>query len=297
MPSIPLDIPAFTLGVKEELEKISKKKRCWEGYEPVPGKKPYSEDSCRPEGEEKKAFDIDGMPLNENILPNISSQAKWKYVRTPSGLKLSDGNLVYSFGIPEFSSEDSPVERLSDDNLTDFEKDMTSKGTAQIHRSSPDNIYMTLADGSQNPTFMLQHEKGKSWRYSPSKKFLEKLKSLESAQKEPNVSVDPSAVLDAAKDYEKTAQHGLMMGAVHGMDQEQLAESIKNIINKTKELGGAGLDFVHENPGTSMLGTYLASKALSNMRDREPGEEEPSELAHIARSALPVAALSAIKAQ
>lgn len=24
--------------------------RCWEGYEPVPGKEPYSEDSCRPEG-------------------------------------------------------------------------------------------------------------------------------------------------------------------------------------------------------------------------------------------------------
>ena len=24
--------------------------RCWEGYEPVPGKEPYSEDSCKPEG-------------------------------------------------------------------------------------------------------------------------------------------------------------------------------------------------------------------------------------------------------
>lgn len=24
------------------------KSRCWEGYEPVPGKKPYSDDSCRP---------------------------------------------------------------------------------------------------------------------------------------------------------------------------------------------------------------------------------------------------------
>jgi len=34
-------------------------KRCWEGYEPVPGKKPYSEDSCRP----KDA----GMDINEEI--------------------------------------------------------------------------------------------------------------------------------------------------------------------------------------------------------------------------------------
>lgn len=28
--------------------------RCWKGYEPVPGKKPYSEDSCRPAGSKKK---------------------------------------------------------------------------------------------------------------------------------------------------------------------------------------------------------------------------------------------------
>jgi hypothetical protein len=42
----------------------AKQARCWEGYEPVPGKKPYSEDSCRPAGsgdkksktKEKKAF-------------------------------------------------------------------------------------------------------------------------------------------------------------------------------------------------------------------------------------------------
>ena len=28
--------------------------RCWKGYEPVPGKKPYSDDSCRPAGSKKK---------------------------------------------------------------------------------------------------------------------------------------------------------------------------------------------------------------------------------------------------
>jgi len=31
-----------------------KQARCWEGYEPVPGKKPYSDDSCRPKGLGKK---------------------------------------------------------------------------------------------------------------------------------------------------------------------------------------------------------------------------------------------------
>lgn len=34
-------------------EKV-KEARCWEGYEPVPGKKPYSEDSCQPVGTKKK---------------------------------------------------------------------------------------------------------------------------------------------------------------------------------------------------------------------------------------------------
>jgi hypothetical protein len=34
--------------------KIEKAARCWKGYEPVPGKKPYSNDSCRPTGNKKK---------------------------------------------------------------------------------------------------------------------------------------------------------------------------------------------------------------------------------------------------
>lgn len=32
----------------DKLKKFQKSKnRCWDGYEPTPGKKPYSEDSCR----------------------------------------------------------------------------------------------------------------------------------------------------------------------------------------------------------------------------------------------------------
>lgn len=33
---------------------LAKSARCWKGYEPVPGKAPYSEDSCRPAGSKKK---------------------------------------------------------------------------------------------------------------------------------------------------------------------------------------------------------------------------------------------------
>jgi hypothetical protein len=30
------------------IETINKKERCWEGYEPTPGKKPYEKGSCQP---------------------------------------------------------------------------------------------------------------------------------------------------------------------------------------------------------------------------------------------------------
>ena len=38
------------------LYKLSKG-RCWAGYEPVPGKEPYSDGSCRPVGSKKKKKD------------------------------------------------------------------------------------------------------------------------------------------------------------------------------------------------------------------------------------------------
>jgi hypothetical protein len=201
-------IPSFFLGIKEELDKIA---RCWEGYRPVPGKEPYSEDSCVPvkKKKEKKAdyTDLSKAIINENILPNIDKQTKWKYVKTKDGLKLSDGNLVYSFGLPaEYPAEDTKVNRLTDDNILNFENDALEKGTAQIHRSSPNNLYLTLANGRLNPTFILSHEQGKDWRYSPSKKFIEKLKNIEKTIPEnlnKSVDVDPASLIQAAKDQSK----------------------------------------------------------------------------------------------
>lgn len=39
---------------KASASDLFKVARCWKGYEPVPGKAPYSEDSCRPVGSKKK---------------------------------------------------------------------------------------------------------------------------------------------------------------------------------------------------------------------------------------------------
>lgn len=59
-PNEVLDRIAGYLADKGVLRKKSelvqeKQSRCWEGYEPVPGKKPYTNGSCRPKGEKKDA--------------------------------------------------------------------------------------------------------------------------------------------------------------------------------------------------------------------------------------------------
>lgn len=218
----------------------------------------------------KTSMDLSSMPMNENILPNISKQSKWKYVRTKDGLKLTDGNLVYSFGgFPEsFSADDSRVSRLNDDNILDLEKDMKSKGTVQIHRSSPDNIYMTLADGSQNPTFMLQHEEGKNWRYSPSKKFLAKLKAISDITKKENpdlpevVNVNPESMMDAASDAGvKLANLSMNMTA------EDLANAGTGLVEGVKNFGKDFVETHAKKPVTGFLESYLLSKGIGSVRD------------------------------
>ena len=50
-------IQELTKSINKDLEllKAKKKKRCWDGYEPTPGKKAYSEDSCQPVSKEEVA--------------------------------------------------------------------------------------------------------------------------------------------------------------------------------------------------------------------------------------------------
>lgn len=282
-----IDLPAFYLGVREELEKVS--------------------------------FDVGAMPVNENILPNISNQAKWKYVRTKDGLKLSDGNLVYGFtGFPhELPAEDARVSRLSDDNILNFENDAVSKGTAQIHRSSPDNIYVTLANGSHNPTFMLQHEDGKNWRYSPSKKFVAKLKAVKdkikpvednennsNASQQDSTLIDIDSLMKGAEDFIKEA-YDINQGLIGG--STELNKLIEKFIENTKRVGNASIDFGANHPILSALGGYGAMKGISKIRDKidprralirqySPSAKMTNELGAVASGVLPAMLAGAIRA-
>lgn len=396
---VEVNLPAFYLGVFEELEKAA---RCWKGYRPVPGKKPYSEDSCEPEEAVKKAeapqlqtsvpgetpdqllsrvrqnnikfpkfmqnaqqhkwnvpgvpfansmiqgflkdnsqnpeaiknkinnqsddtlrkvinknpdafkgvqsqpvqnvpkiaFDLDSMPSNENILPTLKGQTKWRYVRTKGGLKLTDGNLVYGFGgFPdEYPSEDTRISRLADDNILNFENEALSKGTAQIHRASPDNIYMTLADGARNPTFMLQHEEGKNWRYSPSKKFMQKLKNLSSVAGPgaDTVNIDPAALLDGAKDQVKISFEIDLTNPYQGgglLDQAGAKDLLVNLKDKGLSFGKSMLEFPATHPVTSLAKGVAFEQGLGWAKDKvlppkgpKTIEEKDSDFRHLARN-------------
>lgn len=276
-------MPAFYLGVAEELEK-------------------YADTS------------MSAMPVNENILPTITNQAKWKYVRTKDGLKLTDGNLVYSFGgLPEqYPAEDAPVTRTDQDNSLNFEHDAVSKGTAQIHRAGPDNIYMTLTDGSMNPTFMLQHEKDKQWRYTPAKKFLQKLKTLQESalpqqrEEASTVALDPAALMAGASDTIKSADESYFHDG--SMDATSLARLVKDLRYGAGDYLQNKAHSIAAHPTTSLLQSYAISKslhALKDMRDPEsaelrkmdPAARARHELLPIGEAALPVLASMAYEAK
>lgn len=249
-----INIPAFALGVVEELYKKSFLV--------------------------KEAYDVNTMPLNENIIPTLKGQTKWKYVRTKDGLKLTDGNLVYSFGgLPsDYPHDDARVSRLDDDNILNFERDALQKGTAQIHRASPDNIYMTLADGAQNPTFMLQHEEGKNWRYSPSKKFMQKLKAMREAlppAQEENINIEEKALTDGAVDQLKIAGWDIVNPIQDfnaGWDSKDIGDMI---VNAKDAITNLGKKYVHHHAAQPikaivegmLLDKYVLAPAIRPIRN------------------------------
>lgn len=75
-------------NLKKE-EKMNKEARCWDGYEPVPGKKAYSEDSCRKKktGLDKKAEEDkpESKPLYKPTQSTRPGKKYQVYVKSESG--------------------------------------------------------------------------------------------------------------------------------------------------------------------------------------------------------------------
>lgn len=202
---------------------------------------------------EKSAAIIESN-VNENILPFLAGQRKWKYVLTPEGLRLSDGERVYGFALPDPAiAEMQEVAKLDDVGLHEFEKDKLAGGTAQIHRASPDNIYLTLADGTLNPTFTLEHSSGKNWKYLPSKKLIERKRVAQPPQ--PLPQVDPEALL-----------HSATQTKVAGFTADLDLNQANDLVQRGLGLGKNVIDQVGSYPALVTLGGLLAGKKISDLR-------------------------------
>jgi hypothetical protein len=196
---------------------------------------------------------------NENILPSFTGQKNWKYVVTPEGLRLSDGNHVYGFGLSDFGGELKPVEKLKDINILDFEKAKLHGGTAQIHRSSPHSIYMTLATGKDNPTFVLEHNEGRNWKYLPSKKMMKRLEAFKNQDSQIIPKVDPEALLRGGEEEIKTAEFNGVFGT-----PENAAHLMFGGINNVR--GAMGSLAAH--PLLTIGGTVLGGMLLNHLRKK-----------------------------
>lgn len=76
---------------------ITKSARCWAGYEPVPGKKPYSNDSCRPVGskKKKKKKKVEKKAAGP-VLPSSASPPVQSFSKTPFDAQ----HMIQTLGMP-----------------------------------------------------------------------------------------------------------------------------------------------------------------------------------------------------
>lgn len=107
---------ASTTGVKQSsaLEFGKAAGRCWTGYEPVPGKKPYSNDSCRPVGSKKKTKKekkaVSSAPRGKTEMsctPSSRGSSKPiddKQRETNSPVPTGAGNIQQDYGVNEKTS-------------------------------------------------------------------------------------------------------------------------------------------------------------------------------------------------
>jgi hypothetical protein len=206
---------------------------------------------------------------NENILPSFNNQTNWKYVKTPEGIRLSDGNHVFGFGLKDFGGEQSRVEKLNDVSILDFEKDKLHGGTAQIHRSSPHSVYMTLATGRDNPTFVLEHDEGKSWRYIPSKKMIKRLEALKALEAQNIPAVDEEAMLKGASEMINSyIRKGELTKLAWGDGLLGSPEQAGNMLYQGVNAVKGGLASMNTHPmitiGRTMLGGMLLNRLKRN---------------------------------
>lgn len=139
-----------------------------------------------------------------SILPTLETQANWKYSRTGSSLHLDDGTNIHVFDLTDESTDSDFPAKKKDDGIFPAVNKLTQH-TAQVHRSNPAAMYVTLHDGHKNPTYTFRHENEDNWRVIP------KIKKAELS-----IFVDPEVFISSAID--KMGEDGLLDSLAKGID-------------------------------------------------------------------------------
>lgn len=161
--------PATTAGLMECVMKAKRiSERCWDGYEPTPGKEPYSDDSCRKEEDASKIFEasedamIDqlkkasvGLPSKGGHNFDSAKKAAASMLRTPHLIPK-----IAAAGINFFSS---------------IAKDLDSKGEKSPFHPNYKNLLMDSNmendDGKKYFNTPASRTGFTSWRVAVKKKY------------------------------------------------------------------------------------------------------------------------------
>jgi len=132
----------------------------------------------------KLAEVLDFPPSHEvtSHFPFSNNQQNWKYKHKDGKLSLKNGETIYSFSFPdklvpdkEEDNHSFEIKRLNDNNYSNI---ATHERTAQVHRSHPGQLYITLHEGKRNPTYTLKHQNENVWKAILKKKINKQIKDL-----------------------------------------------------------------------------------------------------------------------
>jgi len=127
---------------------LTKQSRCWEGYEPVPGKKPYSDDSCRKTGskakEEKKSFDILPAAREKHPIKTGALKITMQNIEMSGDIKDLDGDIFK--GILPDEIQDKITDMMKRSAEVDNDKTITDGDNKRLN-STDDDRKKLLDDG------------------------------------------------------------------------------------------------------------------------------------------------------
>lgn len=152
--------------LKELKEMMAKKERCWEGYEPTPGKKPYEKGSCQPIKKDDEVLKVEtngqwslgksNYGPKDMGLYNPVDNIKRKQTRTGEELEhvgQNKGVREYTSALQGTASQQASAQAKADkkrskENPVKTMKDMTSEELESIKAkyASKAELHKTLTD-------------------------------------------------------------------------------------------------------------------------------------------------------